>query len=369
MKDKSIYLISKKYDYFWIIFNPIILFTLWYIIYDLKHHHIIDMTTMLSAGIIVNIVLHGFGNASTFFRAYLNKEVRDRYWFRIKVMPFVFLGMTYISKELFLLMFVFEMFWDYHHTALQTWGLGRLYEAKGGNPKIGRNIDRIFSYAIHIVPFVSFMHFSQIVKTNLMFFRNSELKPIYDMTYPILNFLEMIAPYLWYSFWGFLAYYIYFYYKQYKETGYIMPKTKFLLFLNTFIVFMFIGVNAETALIVFIALDSFHGFQTVGLTWWSERNNFGKIFKFNKENFYKKTFYAFVIALIALGLMESFVDYTSENDMYSVVQQNVGAVNIDQFIYGPVGFFLRIRLVNNFMHYWCDSFIWSVSKKEVKIDQ
>lgn len=363
MKDKSVYLISKTYDNFWIIFNPLIIFAFWYLFYGLKDLNLLSIYVIISFNFASNIVLHGFGNASTFFRAYLNKEVRNRYWFRIKVMPFVFLAMTYISKELFIIMFVAEMFWDYHHTALQTWGIGRVYEAKGGDPKVGRNIDRIFSYGMHMIPFISFLYFSEVIKTNLLFFRNSSLKPIFDLTVPITSLLETIAPYLWWSFIAFTIYYIYYYIREYAK-GYRMPKTKMLLFLNTYIVFMLIGINAHTALIVFIALDSFHAFQTVGLTWWSEKEQFGKLFNINKNNFYKKTFALFVIALLFVGGLEALVDYTSENDLYSLTQQSFGAIDIEHFIYGPIGFLLRVRLVNNFMHYWCDSFIWSVSKKK-----
>lgn len=339
------FLENKYYDLFFFIGTPLWSLLLVVLLQNFPENIVVVL--------FLNILFHGIGNSTTFFRAYLNSDIRKKYFFRLCIVPLILFSLTYISLEFFILLFVLEMFWDYHHTALQTWGLGQLYDAKN-KIKSNRNFDRIFSYSIHIVMPLIFLSLLPQMKQNLLFLQTTNLGFLITAFDSLVVFIHSIKNYIVVYLLALIVSYLFINMKNFLKSP------KYALYLSTLLFFV-LASSVSHFIIFIIALDIFHAIQTIGITWWSEREKIAKKYKFS----FKQVLSFFIFFILCIGLIEYGVDISSENNMYFNIQNNK-SLDWNYYLSGWVGFFLRLRLINNIMHYWADSFIWSVSKKEVE---
>src|SRR5690349_5791568 len=66
-------------------------------------------------------------------RAYLNRDVFGRFPRRFVLVPLLLVAGLALSQTLLVIAIVLTVFWDVHHSAMQTFGLGRIYDLKAGN--------------------------------------------------------------------------------------------------------------------------------------------------------------------------------------------------------------------------------------------
>src|ERR1044071_4160329 len=66
-------------------------------------------------------------------RAYLNRQVFDDNRTRLVAVPILLVAGLLVSPALLVCAAVLTVFWDVHHSAMQTFGIGRIYDMKSGN--------------------------------------------------------------------------------------------------------------------------------------------------------------------------------------------------------------------------------------------
>lgn len=334
---------SKIYDNFFIIYAPLIALLITWVLYT------IDSNNFITLGIIISILLHGMGDSTTVLRAYLNKDVLHIYKKRIILTPIFLLFVSYLSIDFFLILFLIEIIWDFHHTALQTWGLGLFYEEK--KSKTNEELDKYFVYTTHTIPFIVLYSGLDHISSNFMFLRET---PFYLLIKPLTSlfkYFERLIPYLSFVYIIFILYYIFLFFKNKREFS-----NKYLLYLNTSIAICFFIFFPNQIFLVYITVEIFHGMQSFGLSLSSENSSISDRFLKKNVNW---SFIAMLISIMIclfFGYFEWFVDLYVENDFYIAFLNND---NYKVLLTGLSGFLIRLRLIQNFMHYYCDSFIWS----------
>jgi len=86
-------------------------------------------------------------------RAYLNREVYASHRFKLTVVPVVLLVALIVSPVCFVIGAVLSVFWDAHHSAMQNFGLARIYDMKAGNsPETLRRTDLRLNWILYVGP-------------------------------------------------------------------------------------------------------------------------------------------------------------------------------------------------------------------------
>ena len=74
-----------------------------------------------------------------FLRSHLNPKINRLHPIRFFLVPLALLVACLASPALLVCVLVLAIWWDVYHSALQTFGLGRIYDARRGNdPELGR---------------------------------------------------------------------------------------------------------------------------------------------------------------------------------------------------------------------------------------
>jgi hypothetical protein len=86
-------------------------------------------------------------------RAYLNRDVFGSNRLRLTIVPALLLAALFLSPTILVLGTLLVVFWDVHHTAMQNFGLGRIYDMKAGNDahKL-RRTDLMLNWALYVGP-------------------------------------------------------------------------------------------------------------------------------------------------------------------------------------------------------------------------
>src|SRR5258707_7196670 len=86
-------------------------------------------------------------------RAYFNREVFAAHRGRLTIGPLVLISTMLISTPVFVACLIAAIMWDVHHSAMQTFGLGRIYDMKAGNDGNElRRTDLLLNGALYIGP-------------------------------------------------------------------------------------------------------------------------------------------------------------------------------------------------------------------------
>ncbi|MEL6547692.1 MAG: hypothetical protein AAFQ82_23915, partial [Myxococcota bacterium] len=95
-----------------------------------------------------------------FARSHFNANVFKRHRIRFLLVPVLVALALSLSRPVFIFAGFFALFWDELHSAFQTFGFGRLYDARMGNdPQVGRTLDRWFCVIIEWIPHVLLITF------------------------------------------------------------------------------------------------------------------------------------------------------------------------------------------------------------------
>ncbi|HEY5721563.1 MAG TPA: hypothetical protein VIT45_04500 [Allosphingosinicella sp.] len=86
-------------------------------------------------------------------RAYFNRDVFSSNRNRLVVVPILLVSALLLSPALLVCAAVLAMLWDVHHSAMQTFGIGRIYDMKSGNgPHVLRSTDLRLNWALYVGP-------------------------------------------------------------------------------------------------------------------------------------------------------------------------------------------------------------------------
>ena len=285
--------------------------------------------------------------ALVFVRSHANQNIFFTFPLRFTLVPLaVFLG-TVFSPHFCALATCVAVWWDVYHSSLQTFGFGRIYDAKKSNPPLaGRRLDYWMNLYFYLGPVLAGAHFIAHLETSRSGFLNLKMTGdvMSHFLYQRTNPLEM-GPLQWYLTWGVLASgipFCVFYlisYARLARAGYAVSWQKvFLLGIAAFVSIFCWGFGSFID--AFWVMNVFHALQYFVIVLYTENANLKRLFRV--ENLpYGSCLAAFYVILVTFlyGLWASA--FASGNWM--------------------IGSTLTVGL----MHFWFDSFIWSVRKKQV----
>lgn len=274
-----------------------------------------------------------------FLRSHLNTEVLKRFPYRFTSIPLFMLSAIWASSEIFGLMGFIALYWDEWHSLMQTFGFGRIYDAKLGNdPNIGRKLDIGMAFVVGLLPHVILLtYMPEDVRTDgLLEFMAIEPGVgekfgyiINSLKYPLIIFGA-----------GYTIFYILSYRKLIKN-GYKYSQAKLALFATT-------GLSATLIASLYSVSDAayfgniYHALQYYFIVFISEGPRLPKKFGWMKEkSSAAATYFLFFLFLALVG---------------------AAARSLTESTFGFLGSFW---LLTSLLHFWYDGFIWSVRKQDV----
>jgi hypothetical protein len=88
-----------------------------------------------------------------FFRSHANPAIFRTHPFRFAVVPLALFGAVYASAWALVAVTVLGVWWDIYHSAMQTFGIGRIYDMRAGNDlRAGRRLDQAMNLLLYAGP-------------------------------------------------------------------------------------------------------------------------------------------------------------------------------------------------------------------------
>jgi hypothetical protein len=281
-----------------------------------------------------------------FFRSHGNPKIFWEYPFRFTVVPISLFLFGVLSHTALMIMAMAAIWWDVYHSSLQTFGFGRIYDAKQqNNSDLGRSLDYWMNLLIYTGPVLAGAHFVDHLKMtfsqgegylndqniiNDLFLQNLNNSLIGNQRYILYALLAVGVP--------FIAYYFLQYGIMYHN-GYRVSWQKIFMMAITSVVSIYCW-GFRSFIDAFWVMNFFHALQYFAIVLFSEKKNLIHIFRVEA--------YKYGLILCSLWVI-SF-----------------------SFLYGLwAGYFaeggwpLSLTLTTSIMHFWYDGFVWSVKKKQV----
>ena len=274
------------------------------------------------------------------FRSHVNPKIFTLYPWRFTAIPVVLFAAMLSSNWILISCSVLATFWDVYHSGMQTFGLGRIYDARAGNqPRMGRTLDwilNIYLYAGPIAAGASLLDhvddFYEFAEVGSVFFTSVPIVAENNAQYLSIAVIATGVPFLVFYLWS---------YWRFWRAGYQVSPQKIALLLSTAICSIYAwGFNPFG--MAFFIMNFFHALQYFAIVWWAENGNVAKVLGCRGRSWGK---WAALLAIIAVGMS------------YGVFAQGAD-VNTHAWLFA-------LFLVISLMHFWYDGFIWSVGRKQV----
>jgi hypothetical protein len=270
-------------------------------------------------------------------RAYLNRAVFADNRRRLVVVPVLLLAGLWLSPTLLVCAGVLTVLWDVHHSAMQTFGIGRIYDMKSGNgPTTLRATDLRLNWALYVGPiaagasllvhvnsFADFRRLDWTILASMPGLASSHVGAIRDAA---------LAAWAVILIWSALDY------RRAAGAGYRMPAHKAALLGATGMVSI-CAWGLAPPFIAFAIINLFHAVQYFALVWLKEGESVARAFGRAGTN------RGFALALF-LALCGGF------GIAYAAAE-------------GRSGWLVAPFVACSLLHFWFDSFVWSVRKKQV----
>ena len=290
----------------------------------------------LVAAILIFIQAH---LVLVFLRSHLNPNITRLHPIRFFVVPFGLLVACLGSPVTLVCVMVLAIWWDVYHSALQTFGLGRIYDARQGNdPNLGRQADRILNIAIYIGPILAGTNLA----SHLNAFEKFEsvdmetVAALGELVFAQRDDLQIATLVI-----GTLVVLMYLlHYHRLTERGYLVSTQKLVLLVSTSLCSVYAwGFMAPAK--AFFVMNFFHALQYFAIVWWSEKKNVISLFGLGRVPFR-------VAAALVILIVPAF-----SYGVWAVVRP------------GQRPGIIAVAAVVSIMHFWYDGFIWSVRKHQV----
>jgi hypothetical protein len=282
----------------------------------------------LGAFIMAHLVL-------VFWRSHADPAVRARHPVRFFVVPPLLLTALLLSGRARAGAAALAIWWDAYHSALQTFGIARLYDMKAGNdPEAGRSLDFALNLLLYLGP---------ILGGAMLLFHSSAL---FDLETAgaagagaWVGRLSAAQPWLRSVLIGggvaFLACYL-LAYDRLARRGCRPPREKVVLHLGTAAVSIWAWGFNPLGMALFI-MNFFHAWQYFALVWRYERERVRELLPARAR---PAAFALFVLSAFAYGAVFGVLGELSESA-------------------------LAVTLVVSLLHFWYDGFVWSVRAGQV----
>lgn len=272
-------------------------------------------------------------------RSHLNPTVFNEHKFRFTVVPvLVFVAMATWTPVL-VAGAVLAVFWDVYHSSMQTFGIGRIYDMKAGNPPdAGRRLDRMINLALYAGPIAAgaslfdhvsaFDDFGQVGMAAL-----THVPEVVEGTAGAIRLAAL----------GAMAIAIVVYlvgYAALVRQGYRVSAHKVALLACTGLVSI-LAWGFAPALLAFMVANLFHAVQYFAMVWLKEGARITKFARLEARRAGRAVAFAAFLAVCCLF----GIGYSVNEGIYA----------------WPLALFITVSL----MHFWYDSFVWSVRKKQV----
>jgi hypothetical protein len=278
----------------------------------------------------------------TMFRTHANKQVFKHYPLRFTLAPILlYLGII-TSEWIFVIISVLVIFWDVYHSAMQTFGLGRIYDRLLGNdPNLGRRADKLLSLAIYVGPILggallldhvsALEEFGVFTGTGASFTENlcrflvAVPPAVSDSAVLIRRVTFLVVACI------FALYFLEL--RRIRKLGYRFPAQKFaLLSIKTVVCLIAWGFNGF--LMGFFIINLFHAVQYFALVWVVEKKTIRR----------------------TLGGGDGLLGGAWRSTFFLLAPCTVAML-----VWGHgARYILGIQLVCALMHFWYDGFVWSV---------
>jgi hypothetical protein len=339
---KSRYIVGWLYDGIFFIFSPLLALGLGIAIASTPLER--DQFDVLGhKGSVTSIFIGSFIFAHlfiVFFRSHGNREIFKLHPWRFTLVPLLLFAAILSSRWIMITMAVLAIWWDVYHSSLQTFGLGRIYDAKSGNnPALGRRLDYILNLLLYAGPILAgitlYEHmeksFDNYATVGSVFLTSIPAYAESYQRYLTIGVMAFAVP--------FLSYYIYAYWRMSRQ-GYQVSMQKVLLYVSTAACSVYTW-GFDTFGEAFFIMNFFHALQYFALVWWTEQKTMISLFRLGNIPWGKPIALLLYLAIgFAYGLWAEVS--TEQSDV----------------VFATV-------LVVSLMHFWYDGFIWSVRKKQV----
>ncbi len=339
----SYYIRSKLYDRLFLIYIPLIAFCFVAAIVPMRNPgesflNPPNTPVWLISGASFIIFMHV---TLVFVRSHFNQTVYSKYPIRFTLIPIVIFLALALNNNLYLLVIPITYIWDEMHSALQTFGLGRIYDSKlGNNPLVGRRLDMGLCFFIEYYPHITRMMIlphDEFVKELEVF--GSYTQIIYELAPKLVSPMVLIG----------ICYILFYTYRYYKlvQGGYKISSNKVLIYTLTGGVTIFTVCNYSIIEALIIG-NLYHSIQYFAIIWFMEKKNIIKKLKLTKLN------YSYIFGIFIVG---------TSIFMLALLRLSTESITFD--ITNNLPIFGAFWLTTSILHFWYDGFIWSVRRKEV----
>lgn len=268
-------------------------------------------------------------------RAYLNRDVFAAHRIRLTLIPVLLIAALMVSPALLTVAVVVTVFWDVHHSAMQNFGLSRIYDLKAGNdPERLRRTDLRLNWILYVGPLIAGASFPVHVDS-LRKLETVDLVAIARLP-GILETghagLVAIAIGCWLAIllWAVRDY------RVAIAQGYRLAPHKFALLLSTGLVSL-LAWGFSSPLVALVAINIYHAVQYFALVWLKEGR--------------RMTTAARMTPRRAFGL------FLGGSLLFGIAYHLAASADL-RWIVAP---FTACSLI----HFWFDGFVWSVRKRQV----
>ena len=292
-------------------------------------------TTMVNLLVLFSAVLTYAHLVAVVPRAYLNREVFESNRMKLTFVPVLLLIGLFVSPALLAIGGTAAIFWDIHHSAMQNFGLSRIYDMKAGNDaQVLRKTDLRLNWFLYVGPLAGgaalMTHLHALDRLDAVGFASIARLP--GILSGHLSLISGIAIAAWLLVMGWSM----FDYRKAMAAGYRIPAHKAALVGSTGFVSL-VAWGFSSPLVALVSINIYHAVQYFALVWLKEGQRMTLFSKLTPRG----TFLAFCAACAVAGVAYQLATKAG--------------------IKGLMAPFIACSL----LHFWYDSFIWSVRKKQV----
>jgi hypothetical protein len=292
------------------------------------------------SGLALGVVILTFAHlVAVVPRAYLNREVFEAHRRRLTIVPVLLIAALTLSPTLLVIGAVIAVFWDVHHSAMQTFGLARIYDMKAGNgPLELRRTDLRLNWALYVGPIAAGASLAEHLSSFDAFapLGWTALADLPSLAESHLAGIREAAVAAWLVILGWAA----LDYRAAIARGYRLPITKVAAIGSAgFVSIAAWGFTNPVA--AFAIINLFHAVQYFALVWLKEGERI--------HDGTEKIVGGGIHRLAALGLFVALCAGFGIAYQYGQGSRWLG------------GLFIACSL----LHFWFDSFVWSVRRKQV----
>lgn len=271
------------------------------------------------------------------FRSHCNRGVLRQHPYRFSLVPgLVLMGML-VSPMVAVCCSVLATFWDVYHSGAQTFGFGRMYDAKRRNdPHEGRRLDFAVNQLLYAGPIVAGATMMDHVE-DFMEFEAVQVAFFTRIPAFMAGHQGLFARAVLGLGAVLLAYYVFANVRMARR-GRVVSWQKVWLLTSTGAVSIYTwGWNSWGE--AFLVMNVFHAVQYFGIVWATEHGNLRRLLRLERVPGGRVlTWWAFVGLAVGYGIA---VEAWATGDSFT---------------------WWSVTIVVSLMHFWYDGFVWSVRK-------